>query len=79
MSNKEMALNLLNSFDESQLANIVTMLKTAKSIADEAADDAFCEKMYQNYLNNPDPHKHDTVSFDEALKECGLTYEDLQN
>lgn len=79
MSNKEMALNLLNSFDESQLANIVTMLKIAKSIADEAADDAFCEKMYQNYLNNPDPHKHDTVSFDEALKECGLTYEDLQN
>lgn len=79
MSNKEMALNLLNSFNKSQLANIVTMLKTVKSITDEAADDAFCEKMYQNYLNDPDPHKHDTVSFDETLKECGLTRKDLQN
>lgn len=79
MSNRELALNLIDSFDESQLANIITMLQTAKSIADEAADDAFCEKMHQNYLANSDPHKHDTVTFDDALRECGLTYDDLQN
>mgnify|MGYP000450017974 CR=1 FL=1 len=25
--------------------------------ADEAADDAFCERMYESYRNDPDPEK----------------------
>lgn len=79
MSNKEKCLQLINTFDEQQLSTIASMIESFKAAIEEAADDAFCNQLYQNYLDDPDPHKHDTVSFDEALKECGLTYDDLQN
>lgn len=30
--------------------------------ADEEADNAYCEQLYQDYLNDPDPDKHQTIS-----------------
>lgn len=41
----------------------------------EAEDEAFCEKMYQDYLNDPD--RGEFVSFEEALKECGISLDEL--
>ena len=34
--------------------------------ADEAADDAFCERMYESYRNDPDPEtvSHDKIDWD---------------
>ena len=29
--------------------------------ADEEADNAYCEQLYQDYLNDPDPDKHQTM------------------
>ena len=29
--------------------------------ADEEADNAYCEQLYQDYLNDPDPDKHQTI------------------
>lgn len=53
MSNKELALNLLNSFDESQLFNIVAMLKIAESIADEATEKTIKEyDLAHKYFRN---------------------------
>ena len=45
--------------------------------ADEEADDAFCRKMYEDYLN--DPERGDMVSFEEALKECGVSPDELRD
>ena len=33
--------------------------------ADEEADNAYCEQLYQDYLNDPDPDKHQTISLEE--------------
>lgn len=35
--------------------------------ADEEADDAFCERMYQNYLN--DPEKDESYTLEECKKD----------
>lgn len=43
----------------------------------DAADDAFCSKMYQDYLK--DSNRGDFVTFEEALKECGFTLDELQD
>ena len=45
-------------------------------VADEEADDAFCENMYQKYLNDPD--RGDFVSLDDAVKELGLSPDELR-
>ena len=36
--------------------------------ADEEADNAYCEQLYQDYLNDPDPDKHQTISLEELCK-----------
>lgn len=36
--------------------------------ADEEADNAYCEQLYQDYVNDPDPDKHQTISLEELCK-----------
>ena len=35
--------------------------------ADEEADNTYCEQLYQDYVNDPDPDKHQTISLEEAV------------
>ena len=42
---------------------------------DEAADDAFCQKLYEDYLN--DPERGETVTLEEVMKECGVSPDEL--
>lgn len=64
MSNREKCIALIDSFSEVQLANIATMLQAAHDAISEAADDAFCASMYENYLKDPD--RGEAVSLEEA-------------
>lgn len=36
------------------------------------ADDLFCERMLENYENDPDPEKDKGYSLDECKREWGL-------
>ena len=38
--------------------------------------DLFCENLAERYLNDPD---HEVISFEDAIKEAGLTIDDLQD
>lgn len=38
--------------------------------ADEDADDAYCEQLYQNYLKDPD--RGQTLTEDEVCKQLGI-------
>ena len=69
MSEKERAVALLELVPEYKMGYVVAYLEGLT--ADEAADDAFCEKLYQEYLQ--DPEHGDFVPFEEALKECGVS------
>ena len=40
--------------------------------ADEEADNAYCEQLYQDYLNDPDPDKHQTISLEELCEREGV-------
>ena len=73
MSAKERAAALLELVPEYKMGYVIAYLEGLT--ADEAADDAFCEKLYQDYLN--DPERGDFVSFAEALKECGVSPDEL--
>ena len=73
MSEKERAVALLDAVPEYKMAYVIGYLQGL--VADETADDAFCKKLYQDYLN--DPEHGDFVSFEDALKECGVSPDEL--
>ena len=73
MSEKEQAAALLDAVPEYKMAYVIGYLQGL--VADEAADDAFCIKLYEDYLN--DPERGDFVSFEDALKECGVSPDEL--
>lgn len=70
MSNREKCIAILDSFNDSQLASIATMLQAAKDAIADAADDAFCNVLYKEYQADPD--KGQAVSIEEAAKLLGV-------
>ena len=70
MSNREKCIAILDSFSDGQLVNIAGMLQAAKDAISEAADDAFCNSLYQAY--EADPDKGQTVSLEDAAKSLGV-------
>ena len=70
MSNREMCLKLLDAVPEYKIRYVLAYLQGLT--ADEAEEDAFCERMYQNYLNDPDPEKDKEYTLEDCKKEYGL-------
>ena len=68
MSNREMCSKLLDSVPDYKIGYVLAYLQGLT--ADEEADDAFCERMVQNYLN--DPEKDESYTLEECVKEWGL-------
>lgn len=64
MSDRELAIQLLNKVPEHKLGYVLAYIHGI--IADEDADDTFCENLYQNYLHSEDPEDKETVSLSEA-------------
>lgn len=72
MSTKEQIITLINSFSEEQLESVLTVLQSLKNIADEAEDEAYCKKMYDEYKSNETELSQGTVSLDDFAKELGI-------
>lgn len=68
MSNREKAAALLDSVPEYKLGYVVAFLQGLT--ADEEADDAFCQQLYERYLNSPD--KDEGFPLEECKREWGL-------
>ena len=73
MSDREKAINIIDSMPDSQMGYILGMLQTFKSAVDEATDDAYCERLYENYLADNDITKNDAVSIEDFAKELGIS------
>lgn len=70
MSNKEMIIQLLDQIPSYKLGYVLAYVQGVA--ADEEMDDFFCEKIYENYLNDPDPEKDEEYTLEECKKEWGL-------
>ena len=70
MSNREKCIAIINSFSEAQLANIAAMLQAVHNAVSEAADDAFCASLYDDYLADLD--RGEAVSLEEAATALGV-------
>ena len=75
MSNKELAMQLIDNLSEYKLGYVVAYLQGIN--ADEEADDAFCDQLLESYENGAD--KGEFVSFEEAVRMCGVDIDAVQN
>lgn len=75
MSEREQAKQIIDQLPEYKIKKILYLLKGIQ-IDDEIEDDIYCRKLYEDYLLDS---KHETISFEEAIKEAGLTIDDVQN
>lgn len=70
MSNKERAIELLDQVPDYKMGYVLAYIQGIT--ADEEADDIFCQRMVENYENDPDPEKDKTYTLEECMKEWGL-------
>lgn len=75
MSNKELAIQLLNQIPDYKLGYVIAYLQGLN--ADEFADDLYCEKLITEYENSDD--KGEFISFDDAVKMCGVDINEIFN
>ena len=75
MSEREQAKQIIDQLPEYKMAKILYLLKGIQ-FDDEIEDEIFCENLAERYLNDSD---HELISFEDAIKEAGLTINDLQN
>lgn len=70
MSNKEYVISLLDSIPDYKMGYALAYVQGIA--ADEEADNVFCERMVENYLNDPDSKKDESFTLEECKREWGL-------
>lgn len=70
MSEKEKAAAMLDMVPAYKMGYVIAYLQGLMD--DEAQDDAFCTDMLKEYMEDPDPHKHDTISIEDLAAELGV-------
>lgn len=68
MSDRERIVQLLDEVPAYKLGYVLAYVQGLT--ADEDADDAYCEQLYQHYLN--DPERGQTYTEDEVCKKLGI-------
>lgn len=68
MSDREKAIALLDGIPEYKIGYVLAYVQGLA--ADEAADDAFCQHLYER--SQSDPEKDETFTLEECKREWGL-------
>lgn len=71
MSEKEQAKQIIDRLPDYKMQNLLLFLK-GMEFDDEIEDDLFCQKMYEDYLNDPDPEKNDSITIEELAAREGI-------
>lgn len=71
MSEKEQAKMIIDQLPDYKMPRLLLFLQGIQ-FDDDIEDEAFCERMYQNYLNDPDPEKDKEYTLEDCKKEWGI-------
>ncbi len=71
MSNREQIVQIIDQLPEYKLNRLLLFLQGV-AFDDDMEDDLFCERLYQSYLDDPDPEKDKTYTLEECKREWGL-------
>ena len=72
MSAKEEIIKLLDEVPETEMSRVLSLVQTI--VDEERADDEFCEKLYEEYLDSDDinDNDEDLITIEEFCEECGI-------
>ena len=70
MSNRERIIELLDIIPDHKIGYVLAYVQGVA--ADEEADDVFCQRMVENYENDPDTEKNEEYTLEECKKEWGI-------
>ncbi len=71
MSEREQAKQIIDRLPEYKIPNLLLFLQ-GMQFDDDIEDDLFCQKMYEDYLNDPDPEKYETITIEELAAREGI-------
>lgn len=71
MSDKERVIQLLDKVPDYKIGYVLAYVQGIT--ADEEADNKYCESLLQDYLNDTDPDKHDSMTIEDFAKQEGIT------
>ncbi len=71
MSEREQAKQIIDQLPEYKIGNLLLFFKGIQ-FDDDIEDDLYCQKLYEDYLNNPDPEKHETITPEELAAQEGI-------
>ena len=71
MSEREQAKQIIDRLPEYKISSLLLFLR-GMQFDDDLEDDLYCEKLVEDYLNDTDPDKHETVTLEELAKREGI-------
>ena len=71
MSEREELLKIINNLPDYKISKLLLFFKGIQ-FDNEIEDDLYCEKLVQDYINDPDPEKDYVYTLEECKKEWGL-------
>ena len=71
MSEREQVQRIINRLPEYQISRLLVFLQGIE-FADETEDDLYCERLVDDYLNDPSPDKHETITLEELAAREGI-------
>ena len=71
MSDHEQVNQIISRLPEYKMAGLLAFLQ-GMAFDDDLEDTMYCEKLVDDYLNDPDPEKHHTISIEELAKREGV-------
>lgn len=71
MSEREQAKQIIDQLPEYKIGNLLLFLR-GMQFDDDMEDDLYCQRLYEDYLNDPDPEKHETITIEELAAREGV-------
>lgn len=71
MSEREQAKQIIDQLPEYKIGNLLLFLKGIQ-FDDDIEDDLYCQKLYEDYLNDPDPEKDEEIILEELAAREGI-------
>lgn len=71
MSEREQAKQIIDQLPEYKMTNLLLFLK-GMQFDDAIEDDLYCQKLYDDYLNDPDPEKDKGITLEELAAREGI-------
>lgn len=71
MTEREQIKEIIDRLPDYKMKDLLLIMKGIQ-IDDEIEDDLYCQKLVDDYMNDPDPEKDETISIEELARQEGI-------